>query len=134
VIEQVEPLFLAQLILAKGLIYVYRINIGERGGQSDPEIVTDQHELLEAVKYLNAGDQYAEIEDEADEEGETQKRRYYFLTAKPPDNKALEGMLDRALGKAVGLVELPADADAGTVIGFTFHRNEANQAGHPANS
>jgi hypothetical protein len=32
-------------------------------------------------------------------------------------------LLDRALGKAVGLIELPPDADEGMVVGFDTARS-----------
>jgi len=135
VIGQVEPLFAAQLQLAKGCTYVYRVTIGARGGRSDPELVTNQDELYEAIQSIDRAGGYGEIvEDEGGEDGEQLTHRYYFLTTKAPDNKALDSLLDRALGKAVGLIELPPDANDGLVIGFTFKRNEGGDAGTPADN
>jgi len=129
VIEQVNPLFIAQLQLAKGCTYVYRVTVGARGGRTDPVLVTDQDELFEAIQSIDSNAGYGEVvEDEGGEDGESLTHRYYFLTTKAPDNKALDSLLDRALGKAVGLIELPPDADAGTVVGFIFKRNENSNA------
>lgn len=133
VIEQVRPLFMSQLQLAKGCTYVYRVTIGERGGRSDPELVTDQDELYEAIQSIDRGAGYGEVaEDSGGDDRERITYRYYFLTTKSPDNKAIDSLLDRALGKAVGLIELPPDAEEGMVVGFTFRRNEPSPAGTPA--
>jgi hypothetical protein len=135
VIEQVQPFFLAQAQLAKGLVYCFRIDIGPQGGRSDPVLVTDVDELHEAIAAIDAGGGRGDIyEDHGGEDGEAITRRYYFLTTKAPDNKALDSLLDRALGKAVGLIELPPDADGGSVVGSIFKRNESNTAGTPANN
>ena len=135
VIEQIRPLYQSQLILAKGVTHVYRVTIGERGGRSEPELVTDQDELHEAVQSISSGAGYGEIaEDVGGEDGQRITHRYYFLTTKAPDNKALDSLLDRALGKSVALFELPPDSDVGSVVGFIFKRNETSNAGNSANN
>jgi hypothetical protein len=48
-------------------------------------------------------------EDAADEEQITHS--CYFPTTKAPDNKALDSLPNRALGKAVSPAELSSDAD-----------------------
>jgi hypothetical protein len=65
------------------------------------------------------------VEDEGGEDGEFLFHRYYFLTTKAPDNKALDSFLDRA-GQGGRSHELPPDSDEGKIIGFTFKRNESN--------
>lgn len=101
VLANVGGLIDAQLALAKGLAHCYRITIGERGGRSDPELVTNPDEIHEAIDSIIAGQGYGEIvEDEGGEDGESITRRYYFITTKAPDNKALDSLLDRVFGKA----------------------------------
>jgi hypothetical protein len=135
VIEQTKPLFIAQLQLAKGCTFVYRVTIGARGGRSDPVLVTDQDELFDAIQSIDSNAGYGDIaEDIGGENDEQITHRYYFLTTKAPDNKALDSLLDRALGKAVGLIELPPDADTGSVVEFIFKRNENSNAGTPADN
>ena len=135
VLGQVLPLFQSQLLLAKGLTYVYRVTIGERGGRSEPELVTNQDELHEAIQSISSGAGFGEIvEDVGGEDGEALTHRYYFITTKAPDNKAIDSMLDRALGKSVGLIELPPDSESGTVVGFIFKRNDSLTAGTPADN
>ncbi len=134
-IEQVKPFFNAQALLAKGVTYCFRIDIGARGGRSDPVLVTDVDEMHEAIAAIDEGGGRGEIyEDSGGPDEELITRRYYFLSTKAPDNKALDSILDRSLGKAVGLVELPPDSDTGAVVAFIFKRNETNSAGDPANN
>src|SRR5690606_16191973 len=79
----VEDLVAGQLNLAKGVTHVFRRTTGERGGRSDPELVTDMDELHEAIQSIHAGGGYGEIVDDASgEDGERLTHRYYFLTTK----------------------------------------------------
>lgn len=95
VLANVEGLISAQLTLAKGITHVFKVTIGERGGRGEPELVTDQDELHEAIDLITAGNAYGEIQEE-----DGALTRYYFLTTKAPDNKALDSLLDRVFGKA----------------------------------
>lgn len=100
IMQSADVLFQAQMTLARGQTYLYRIDkeeiIGPRGGKSyrnkKPELVTDQWEIEE---YLQGLIEEGDKDDENDP-----KAAYYFLTTKDPDNKAIDSMLDRALGKA----------------------------------
>lgn len=116
VLENITPLFDAQLSLAKGISHVYRVSYGPRGGRSDPELVTNQDELHEAVQAIDAGGGYGDVvEDEGGENGEAITHRYYFLTTKAPDNKAIDSLVDRAFGKSVQRI---AGHDGGPLISF----------------
>src|SRR5882757_6316803 len=77
VLTNLQPLITAQLSLAKGLSHVFRVDIGSRGGRSDPALVTNPDELHEAIDLIAAGDGFGEIADEGDDE-ENFTRRYYF--------------------------------------------------------
>jgi hypothetical protein len=74
VIEQIRPLYQSQLILAKGVTHVYRVTIGERGGRSDPELVTDQDELHEAVQAIEAGAGYGDVAEDVGGEDASELR------------------------------------------------------------
>lgn len=83
----------AQMNLALGvqLLYVIRtVMEGKKQVRQRPELVTDQP-TIEA--YL-AG----ELENDDEE--------YYFITTERPDNRALDSLFDRALGKAKQPIEL----------------------------
>ena len=83
IIKNLDDLLNSQLSLAKGLSYLYKIRMRNVGGKRKPEHirVTDPKE----IKAFLDGD----AEDE-----------YYYITTKTPDNKAIDSLIDRALGKA----------------------------------
>lgn len=126
ILAELGPLFTAKLSLAKGLTFVYRISIGPRGGRSEPQLVTDPEEILEAVRMLEPGHAFVDIifdkpqveasDDEEDGEIEDWKeevaRRYYILTTKAPDGRVIESMEDRAFGKSVQRI---AGGDGGPI-------------------
>jgi hypothetical protein len=127
VLKRVEPLFHSQFLLARGVVYVYRIDRHHRKGE--PTRV--EHVLLEEPREIaDALDIIANSDPNGDDDG----NGFYYVMTKPPENKAIDSLLDRALGKAAQMLELPPDAEAGTVVGFVFKRNEGNTAGTPANS
>lgn len=113
VLQNLRPLFDAQLSLAKGVSHVYRVSIGPRGGRSDPELVTDQDELHEAIQAIHSGGGYGDVaEDTGGEEGEAITHRYYFLTTKPPDGRSIDSLIDRIFGKSVQRI---AGGDGGPI-------------------
>lgn len=125
-----DILFNSQLSLARGLAFLYKIEKYWEGTgrhrvlrQKKPQLVTDQWEI---EAYLEGQLEEGDLDD--------REATYYFITTKEPDNKAIDSLLDRALGKSVQLLELPPDADTGVVVGFTFKRNEKDPAGNPAHS
>jgi hypothetical protein len=83
VLQNLRPLFDAQLSVAKGVSHIYRIAIGPRGGRTDPELVTDPGEIHEAIQFIAAGSGEGEASEEID--GETTHYRYYNITTKVPD-------------------------------------------------
>jgi hypothetical protein len=116
ILQNVQPLFLAQLALAKGISHVYRVSTGPRGGRTDPELVTKPDELHEAIQAIHAGGGYGDVEeDEGGADGEAITHRYYFVTTKSPDNKAIDSLLDRAFGKSVQRI---AGHDGGPLFSF----------------
>jgi len=116
VFEAFDPLMDAQLSLARGLSYLYKLDVEDDGKRSKPILVTDPDEIR---AYL--AEDYNALE-----------TTYYYITTKAPDNAALKDLFDRTLGKPAPVFELPPDADFGSVTGFIFKRNENNNAGNPA--
>lgn len=96
-----DILFDAQLTLARGQTFLYKIEkelqIGPKGGKkyisSRPKLVTSQCEIEQYLEGLI-------VEGDADDENDPHAT-YYFLTTKEPDNKAIDSLLDRSLGKPV---------------------------------
>ena len=84
-----DSLFHAQLTLALGSVRVFRVD--EVGKGKDIKRV---HTLVEDV------DKLKKVLDETDGSGgATIEDDYYFVQQIPPDNKAIDSMLNRALGK-----------------------------------
>jgi hypothetical protein len=113
VLEQLRPLVQSQLSIAKGTAHVYRIDIGPRGGRSDPALVTDPDELFDAIRAIDAGAGHGDIAEEGGgEDGTDITHRYYFITTKTPDGKAIDSLIDRVFGKSVQRI---AGGDGGPV-------------------
>jgi hypothetical protein len=79
VLQNLGQIFGAQLSLAKGVTYVCRVRIGRRGGQGDPEIVTDPDEILQAIQLIAAGGAEGGVE-EGKEDGGLVTTRYCHIT------------------------------------------------------
>lgn len=95
VVAHIHDLFNSQLALSKGLSYLYRIDETE----DDKGKKIRKHVLVESP---------SEIRDVLDDlegstsgtSGEGDDEKYYYITTKAPDNKAIDSMLDRVFGKA----------------------------------
>lgn len=111
-----DVLLIAQLGLAKGSQYLFRIDkekiVGPKGGVSykskKPVLVTNPQEMED---YLAGRFEEGNAEDEHDPSA-----AYYFITAKDPENQAIKDMLDRIFGKPKEFVELSGDKDNPIVI------------------
>ena len=98
VLKSAEVLFNSQLLIATGQTYLYKIEkeeiIGPKGGKSyrnkKPELVTAPWEIEAYLQGLAEGD----VDDDSDPNA-----AYYFISARSPDNKAIDSLLDRGLGK-----------------------------------
>lgn len=94
----------AQLTLAKGQTYLYKIEkikvIGPKGGvryePKKPELVTSK---IEIEAYLEGLFKEGDLENDRDP-GAT----YYYITTKDPDGAAINAMLDRTFGRPVQAV------------------------------
>ena len=95
--KNIDKLFNAQLSLALGNTFMYKVNKTEsKYGKTTKRkhtIVTNQNEIK---KVLDETDGKAGLVDED----------YYYLATKAPDNKAIDSLLDRILGKAPQGIDL----------------------------
>jgi hypothetical protein len=91
VLRSADQLINSQMNLAQGVQMLFKIHTTEKGVKGKPELVTSQIEIEE---YL-AGEYEGSNDD------------YYFITTERPDNKALDSLFDRTLGKAVQRVGNP---------------------------
>lgn len=83
IVKNLDELVNSQLSLAKGLFFMYEIRMRNVGGRRRPEHiqVTDPKKIKAFL--------------DGELEGE-----YYYISAKAPDNRAIDSLLDRAFGKA----------------------------------
>jgi hypothetical protein len=84
VFQATDVLVDAQLSLARGTCFLFKLDIGEDGTRGRPILVTDPEEI---AAYLC--DDYNALE-----------TTYYYITTEKPDNPAIEALLNRAYGKA----------------------------------
>jgi len=94
-------LFNRQLKLAEGHMFLYKIEkevlIGPKGGKKivpkKPVRVVDEWEIEQYLNGLTDDGDISEPED-----------TYYYITTEKGDNRALDSLLDRALGKSANVV------------------------------
>lgn len=108
--KHVDDIFNAQLNLATGTAYVYRIDeeLGPKGGVKSREhvLVTDPKEIKRALDENEFGSgQVTNLY--------TGESKYYYVSTKPPNNSALEGLLNRYFGKVPNKLDLEDDDDSG---------------------
>lgn len=107
--QNVKPLFDFQLSLARGVSYVYRI---DRHGEGSKERV--EHVLLESPQEIaDALDVIAN----GDPNGEDGGNGFVYVTTKAPENRAIDSLLDRGIGKATQV--LATEDDEGTRLPIT---------------
>lgn len=73
----------AQIALASGLSFLYRVHTDKKGVRSKPELITSQSDI---ESYLEGSFEH----DESD---------YYYITTKEPSNQAIDSILNRVHGK-----------------------------------
>jgi len=86
----------AQLSLATGIQMLFVIYTNSKGIRSKPELITDQETI---IRYLDG-----DLDLNTDEE-------YYFMTTRVPESRAIEDMLNRALGKPTENIDLTSGGE-----------------------
>lgn len=91
VLQNLRPLFSSQMSLARGVSYVYRIDRHGKGSTLRIEhvLLEDAREIADALDIIENNDP------NGDEEG----NGFYYVTTKAPENRAIDSMLDRSIGK-----------------------------------
>jgi hypothetical protein len=97
VAKNVDKLFNSQFDLATGEKYLMVTRTIGKGAKArrETEIVTDPTLIKQFI----------------DEELEDSETEWYFMTTKPANNQALEGMLNRAFGKAGESIDITSDGE-----------------------
>ena len=90
ILSDADALYLAQRTLAVGSLRVFRIDEGPRGAKANHTLVTDPDEILRLLNEHGGPD----VSD-----GGTVNGKFYFFSTVLPDNRALDSLFNRALGK-----------------------------------
>ncbi len=98
---QADNLFNAQLAKAVGSVMVFRVDEEEIGGGKTKRVHT----------HITNPDEIKRVLDENEGGAGRVGADYYFVTNIPPDNKAIDSMLDRTFGKAMQTVEISDISD-----------------------
>ena len=97
ILLNVYDLLTAQMNIAKGSSYMYRIEETEKGKKKHV-LVTDPDEI-------------AEVLDECEGNG-VLNDNYYYITTQAPDNRALDSLLDRVFGKSKQQLDITSDGES----------------------
>lgn len=97
-----DELFNAQLALAKGMNVLMVTRTSGKGAKRKrwTEMVDNPHTIQKYLDNQLADEDGEEYDDMNDE------NHFYFMTTRPPDNKALDSLLNRAFGKAPEKIEI----------------------------
>ena len=115
VLFNVYELLTAQMNVAKGTSYLYRIEDSEGKDKKRKHVlVTNPEEIRMVLDELEGGGDVLFEEN------------YYYITTKDPDNRAIDSLFDRVLGKATTPIDL---SSGGLPLGIVFlpRRNKDNE-------
>ena len=103
ILGELKDLLKAQIQIAKGTIYIFKIVKTKKGGK-EHILLTDPGEIKYAL-------------DEVDGEGTVEDGTYYYVATKQPDNRALDSLINRVFGKPKESVDFTS---GGEPIGIIF--------------
>lgn len=111
ILTHADSIVNAQLALAKGQTYLYRIDETGEGKTKKREhvLVTDPEEIKQVL-------------DEAEGNGVVDEK-YYYITTKDPNNMAIDSLFNRAIGKAADKLEV-----SGTILNANISLEAIEQA------
>ncbi len=130
ILRNIRPLLNAQMVLAKGVTYIIKIEytktttpgkVGKNGKQGKSTtttskrqyVVEDPKEIIEALDKI--------------ESGKFGFGEYYFVSSQKPDGKVINSMLDRVFGKAKQAVEISGDPDNPLEVESTLKPEQAKE-------
>lgn len=105
VLGSLDKLINAQISLATGTQMLFVIHTDSKGVKRKPELVTDVHTISRFLDENEGVDGVMDNEYAEDSKAED----YYFITTAPPNNQALQGLIDRVLGKAAQGIEMSGE-------------------------
>ncbi len=102
--NQAQRLVDAQMSVALGQQFLYKIHTNKKGIKDKAQLITDEFEIR---AYLNGEYDY---NDDGD---------YYFITTKEPLNSAIDSIFDRTFGKSVQPIS--GDGEGGEIVLKMIH-------------
>lgn len=116
-----DSLLTPQISIAKGQQFLYKIEktkiVGPKGGISyrneKPQLVIAEWEIQAYVDSL-VDKANGDLEDENDPEA-----TYYYITAKEPNNMAIDSLLNRAVGKPKESLDVTSKGEAIGNVGYS---------------
>lgn len=112
VLKNLKPLFYKQLLLAMGQIYVYRRDKHGTGASMRIEnvLLENPREIADALDTIANNDPNWSHED-----------GYVYVVTKSPENRAIDSMLDRSIGKPMQSTDITSNGEkiAGNTIVLT---------------
>lgn len=102
VLSNVDKLLNAQISLATGTQMLFVVHTDSKGVRRKPEMVTDTAIIRRFIDENQGQDGTMDM-------GESSTEDYFFITTTPPNNQALQGLLDRVLGKAAQGIEMTGE-------------------------
>ena len=99
ILKDLDPIISAQLQLAKGISYLYKIVEDEDDNKKRKHILVENPKEIESVMNKTNG------------EGGNCDGDFYYITTKAPENKAIDSLIDRVFGKAKQSVEISNEDD-----------------------
>lgn len=120
VMTHVDDLFNAQLNIAKGESYLYRI---DEEKDDKGRVIKREHVIVTDPDEIRA------VLDEVEGTG-VMDEKYYYITTQKPDNRAIDSLLDRVFGKAKQKIGLEGEDGQPVVVGITYivPKNESDNA------
>lgn len=106
ILSELQELIRAQLTIAKGASYLFKI-VEEK--DSKGRVLSKKHILVEDPNEI------IDFLDELEGEDGVVNDSYYYMTTKTPDNRALDSLIDRVFGKSMQRTEA-------TVKSFNIHQ------------
>ncbi len=118
ILFNIQDLLTAQLNIAKGTSYLYKIVYHQQGTKSERKehiLVTDPIEIKDFLDELQ-GDVDGILED-----------TYYYIATKQPDNRALDSLMDRVFGRAIQPMDLSSGGEPIGVVFLPMRRKEEDK-------
>jgi len=108
VAKNVNKLFNAQMSIATGTQMLFVVHTDSKGKRRKPEMITDVETISRFLDENEGVDGSMKVANYADG---SECDDYFFMTTMTPNNQALEGLLNRAFGRAKESLDVTSDGD-----------------------